>query len=146
MASLKPDVKLFIVQCLACFDTPTQVKDKVKQEFGIEVGLQKLSAYNPDTVAGSRMSQKLKAVFEETRNAYTESIKGIAIANQAFRLHALQRMFERVEKQGNVVIGAQLLEQAAKEVGEAFTNKSKLEHGGEGGGPLTVVVKKYGDA
>ena len=37
MAALKSDVKAFIVQALACFDTPTQVSQAVKQEFDIDV-------------------------------------------------------------------------------------------------------------
>lgn len=35
MATLKDNVKLFIVQALACFDTPSQVVEAVKQEFGL---------------------------------------------------------------------------------------------------------------
>lgn len=37
MPALNDDQKLFIVQALACFDTPTQVIEAVKQEFGVEV-------------------------------------------------------------------------------------------------------------
>ena len=36
MAALKEPVKIFIVQSLACFETPQQVADTVKQEFKIE--------------------------------------------------------------------------------------------------------------
>ncbi|RSP38220.1 DUF2280 domain-containing protein, partial [Acinetobacter baumannii] len=35
MATLKEPIKIFIVQSLACFDTPQQVADAVKQEFGV---------------------------------------------------------------------------------------------------------------
>ncbi len=34
MATLTDDVKAFIVQALACFDTPSQVVDAVKEEGG----------------------------------------------------------------------------------------------------------------
>ena len=37
MAALKGEVKAFIVQSLACFDTPSQVVDAVKKEFGITI-------------------------------------------------------------------------------------------------------------
>ncbi|MCV5738318.1 DUF2280 domain-containing protein, partial [Escherichia coli] len=35
MAALKPDVKAFIIQSLACYDTPSQVVEAVQKEFGI---------------------------------------------------------------------------------------------------------------
>ncbi len=37
MAALKEPVKIFIVQALACRDTPQEVVDLVKQEFGIQI-------------------------------------------------------------------------------------------------------------
>ncbi|MFE1726821.1 DUF2280 domain-containing protein, partial [Acinetobacter baumannii] len=37
MAALKEQVKIFIVQALACMDTPQQVANGVKQEFNIEI-------------------------------------------------------------------------------------------------------------
>jgi hypothetical protein len=49
-----------------------------------------------------------------------------------------------MEGAGNVAMVAQLMEQAAKEQGEAYTNRQKLEHSGKDGGPLTVVVRKFG--
>jgi hypothetical protein len=36
MAALKPDVKAFIVQMLACFDSPSQLVEAVQKEFGIK--------------------------------------------------------------------------------------------------------------
>jgi hypothetical protein len=35
--NIKEPVKIFIVQSLACFETPQQVADAVKQEYGIEM-------------------------------------------------------------------------------------------------------------
>jgi hypothetical protein len=40
MAALSEDVKRFIVQALACFDTTAQVVESVKEEFGLLVLLQ----------------------------------------------------------------------------------------------------------
>lgn len=37
MAALKEPVKIFIVQSLACFETPLQVVEAVKQDFNIEI-------------------------------------------------------------------------------------------------------------
>ncbi|ELY5205712.1 DUF2280 domain-containing protein, partial [Yersinia enterocolitica] len=47
MAALKPEVKAFIVQALACYDTPSQVVAQVKQEFSLTLTLQQVSSYDP---------------------------------------------------------------------------------------------------
>jgi hypothetical protein len=143
MAALKEEHKLLIVQALACFDTPTQVAESVKEEFGIELTRQQVARYDPTKVAGGDLSKKLRAVFEETRKAFLESTASIPIAQQSFRLRALQRLYEKALKSGNVVLAAQYLEQAAKESGGLFTNKQRLEHAGPNGGPIeqkTTVV------
>lgn len=126
MAALSEEVKVYVVQALACFDTPAQVINDVKQEFGVDVIRQQLQSYNPETVAGKRMSKKLKEIFEATRKAFLEDTASIPIAQQSFRLRALQRLFQRAVDQGNAAVAAQLLEQAAKEAGGAFTNRREL--------------------
>ncbi len=141
MAALKDDQKLFIVQALACFDTPSQVIELVKQEFDIDVTQQQLQAYNPATKAGARMSQKLKDVFEVTRTRSLEEVSDIPVANQAYRLRQLHRMANEAMRRKNIVLAASLMEQAAKEMGGMFTNKRELS--GPGGKPMehrTVVV------
>jgi hypothetical protein len=145
MAALNGAVKVFIVERLACFDTPTEVAKAVKLEFGVTVSPQQLTAYNPSTVAGGRMSKTLKDLFEATRKKFLADTSQIAIAHKAYRLRVMNRLAEKMEAQGNVAMLAQLLEQAAKEEGDAFTNKHKHEHGGKDGSPLTVVVKRYSD-
>ncbi len=137
MAALKEQVKLAITQALACYDTPTQVVELVKQEFGLTIPRQQASAYDPTKAAGRNMSAKLKAVFAETRKAFLGMKAEIPIAQQAVRLRALQREFERAQSRGNTAMVSQLLEHAAKEMGGAFTNKRELT-----GQPL-VVVKDY---
>jgi hypothetical protein len=136
MAALSDDVKRFAVQALACFDSPAQVIKDVQQEFGLTVTKQQLQAYNPSTVAGVRMSKNLKKIFDTTREAFLKDVSAIPIANQSYRLRVLNRMLSKVETQGNIVVAAALMEQAAKETGGAFTNKQKLEHTGKDGGPV----------
>jgi len=70
-------------------------------------------------------------------------ISDIPIANKAYRLRVLQRMSMTAENMKNIGMTAQLLEQAAKEVGEAYTNRQKVEHTGANGGPIesTTLTK-----
>ncbi|MBN0588295.1 DUF2280 domain-containing protein, partial [Pseudomonas aeruginosa] len=62
------------------------------------------------------------------------------IANKAYRLRVLQRMSTTAEGMKNLGMTAQLLEQAAKEVGDAYSNKQKVELTGKDGGPLNQVT------
>lgn len=134
MATLNDDHKLLIVQALACFDSPQQVADLVKAEFGLSVTRQQVAAYDPTKVAGRQLSKKLKAIFEQTRAQFLDNTASIPIAQQAYRLRVLQRQLERAEKQGNAAMVSALLEQAAKETGGAFTNRREVT--GKGGGPI----------
>ena len=131
MAKLTDPMKLFIVQALACFDTPTQVANAVKEEFGIEVTRMQVSTYDASKSTAKDMSKKYRAIFNATREAFLSDIGTIPIANQAYRLRVLQRNLNKVDGQGNVAMVSQILEQAAKESGGVYTNKTKLEHSGE---------------
>ena len=134
MATHNDDVKAFIVRALACFDAPTDVCRQVKEEFGIEVTRQQVSAYDPNRRIAKDLSAKWRAVFDETRKKFLDDVSTIPIANQAFRLRALNRMYDRVQGQGNMALAAQLIEQAAKESGGAFTNRREMT--GKDGAPL----------
>ncbi|MFC5550733.1 DUF2280 domain-containing protein [Massilia aerilata] len=144
MATLNDDVKRFIVQALACYDTPSQVAEAVKEEFGLVIERQQVAVYDPTKKVGKALSQKWRDLFEETRKKFLNNISDIPIANQTFRLRALNRMFTRAESVKNVGLAAQLLEQASKEVGGAFTNRHELT--GKNGGPLEHRVARLSDA
>lgn len=134
MAKLTEPMKLAIVQGLACFDTPSEVAAAVKEEFGITLTRQQVAGYDPTKASCKGMAKKLRAIFEETRKAFLADVSKVPIAQQAVRLRALQREFERAKGRGNTVLVAQLLEQAAKEVGGGFTNRRELT--GADGGPI----------
>ncbi|MQV24210.1 DUF2280 domain-containing protein [Sinorhizobium meliloti] len=133
---LKDGVKTFIVQSLACFDTPSIVVEAVRKEFGETITRQSVEGYDPTKKAGSNLAEKWKLLFEETRKTFLEDTATIAISHRAVRLRALQRMAEKAETQGNMVLAANLLEQAAKEVGDSYTNRRQIS--GPDGGPVEV--------
>ncbi|MDM2753090.1 DUF2280 domain-containing protein [Citrobacter freundii] len=128
MAALKGEVKAFIVQSLACFDTPSQVVEAVKKEFGITIPRQQVESHDPTKANGKGLAKKWVEMFNETRERFQNEISDIPIANKAYRLRVLQRMSVTSENMKNIGMTAQLLEQAAKEVGEAYSNKQKVEH------------------
>lgn len=136
MAILTAEVKGFIVQALACFDTPTQVAEAVKKEFDIEITRQQVAQHDPTKSTGANLAAKWRILFEDTRKKFREDTADIPIANRAYRLRMLDRMASRAEGMKNMALAAQLLEQAAKESGNVYTNKHKHELAGPGGVPL----------
>jgi hypothetical protein len=134
---LDPQHQVFIVQSLATYERPKAVQDTLKQNFDVEITLQGVLHYdisNPDLL------KKWKTLFNSTRAKFLKDSMRIPIANKSYRLQKLQRMFETEESavpqlQNKKRMQA-ILEQAAKESGDAFTNKQKLEHTGKDGAPI----------
>lgn len=128
MAALNENVKRYIVQSLACYDTPQQVAESVNEEFNIIVSRQQVSKYDPTKVSGKDLSEKWKTFFEDTREKFRNEISSIPIASQAYRLKQLQNIAQDAIKRKNAMLVTSVLEQAAKEVGGMFTNNRKMEH------------------
>lgn len=143
MAALKNDVKMFIVQSLACFDSPSQVVESVQAEFKLKITRQQVESYDPTKASGKALSQRWIEMFNATRTRFQNEIADIPIANKAYRLRVLDRMAQRAEGMKNLAMTAQIMEQAAKEVGDAYTNRQKVEHTGANGGPIesTTLTK-----
>lgn len=137
MAKLNDAARRFIVQALACYDTPTEVSVALNEEMGIEVARTQVAQYDPTKVAGARLAKKWRDLFEDTRKRFRKEIAEIPIADQAFRLRALGKLYDRHLSRGNVVAAAAVLEQAAKEQGGMFTNKREVS--GPNGGPIPTM-------
>lgn len=137
MPALTDEVKIALVQALACYDTPTQAAEAVKEEFGVVVSRSQVAKYDPTKHYGQNLGKKLRGIFEATRAAFLSDVATIPIAQQAYRLRILQRALERAESRGNTLMVSQLLEQAAREVGGAFTNRREVT--GKDGKPLAVA-------
>ncbi|WP_274851930.1 DUF2280 domain-containing protein [Serratia marcescens] len=149
MAALKPDVKAFIIQSVACFDTPTLVVESVQKEFGIKITRQQVESHDPTKVSGKSLAKKWVDLFYTTRERFKTEISDIPIANKAYRLRVLDRMATRTETMKNYALAAQIVEQAAKECGDAYTNRQKVEHTGKDGGPIesaTLTKDEYKQA
>ena len=140
MATLKGEVKAFIVQSLACFDTPSQVVELVKKEFGLSITRQQVESHDPTKANGRGLAQKWVDLFNATRKRFQNEIADIPIANKAYRLRVLDRMATRAEGMKNLALTAEIIEQAAKECGDAYTNKHKFEHSGPNGGAIQTIT------
>ncbi|EPK6206836.1 DUF2280 domain-containing protein [Klebsiella pneumoniae] len=128
MAALKPEVKAAIVQMLACYDSLSIVVEAIQKDYGIKVTPQQVESHDPTKVSGKGLAKKWVDLFNATRDRFLNEICDIPIANKAYRLRALDRMMTRAEGMKNMALAASLMEQAAKEVGDAYSNKQKVEH------------------
>ena len=137
MATLNNGVKTFIVQGLATYMTPSEVAEAVNQEFGITITRQQVAKYDPHKAAGVNLAQKWRDLFKQFRDDFNNDIQAIPIANKAYRLNMLDRMARDAEKSKNRPLAASLLEQAAKDVGEVFTNKQKVDNTSSDGSMAT---------
>jgi len=135
-AKLTEPMQRFCVVSQAMFDPPTSVRDNLKAEFSVDMTPQAIEYYDPTKHAGRNLGKKWVTLFHETRKAFLEESAGIAIANRAVRLRALERMAKQAETMKNYALAAQLHEQAAKEVGDVYTNTRKLA--GNDGGAIKV--------
>lgn len=137
MATLTEDAKRHIVQALACFDTPTQVVQSVKEEFSVDVPRSQVAQYDPTKVSGRSLSKKWRVMFDDTRKRFREEVAEIPIASRAFRLRALGRMAAQAENMKNIALAVAMIEQAAKEVGDVYVNRrldAPKQPGDNGGG------------
>ena len=135
MAALKEPVKIFIVQALACRDTPQEVAELVSQEFGIKVDRIQCSTYDPTKQRGKNLSKKFKDLFEETRKKFDEGLIDIPVAQKFYRMRQYQKHLEKNAK--NTVMSLNIMKQAAQDLGGQFTNRQEIT--GKNGEPLMGV-------
>lgn len=135
--SLPDEVKRFILNALAAFDSPSQVSAAVKEEFGLDVARQVVEAHDPTKFAGRKLAPKWRTIFDEARKGFIEEATLIPIAHRSTRLRALFRMAQAAERKGNYPLAAQLHKQAAEEMGNAYTNRRELT--GKDGKDLPVA-------
>lgn len=125
-AMLPDEIKSAIVHAIACFDPPSVVVAMIKADFGVVVSPQQVETYDPNKRAGRKLSEKWRVLFAAARQSFIADTAEIAISHRSTRLRALQRMAERAEKAGNIVVAAQMHKQAAEEMGNAYTNRREL--------------------
>lgn len=141
MAALKEPVKIFIVQALACRDTPQQVVDHVKQEFDLVISRSQCQSYDPTKYSGRNLSEKFVKLFNETREKFDDGLIDIPIANKHYRMRQYDKLLNKAK---NIPMALRIMAQAAKDSGGQFTNRT--EHTGKDGAPLNPPAKVPLDA
>lgn len=134
MAELPEDVRTFIVQAHACHRRPSLIVKDVRDEFGVHLSRYAVQYYHPGRNGGKRLAEKWRHLFEATRRAFAERRAGIGIAHPAYRLMLYQRAADFYEERGNYVLAAEMAVKAAREAGDAYTDRRALT--AEAGKPL----------
>lgn len=123
---LTEEVKRFIVRCLAIYESPSDVAALVKERFGLTITRQTAHLYDPTKIAGQELSDELKTLFFETRKKFEEE-EILPLSKKIVRIKKLSKYVENFENLQNYKAAAELLEQIAKEQGDAYTNRFKVE-------------------
>ena len=131
MAALNNEIKAFIVQSLACFDSPSQVATAVKDGFGVVVSRQQVETHDPTRKSSKGLAKRWVTLFEDTRVGFRSEVVKEPIANRSMRLRALGRMLEEAEARGNLVMAMKLMEQAAKECGDIYISRRAKTDAGQ---------------
>ncbi|WP_180005162.1 MULTISPECIES: DUF2280 domain-containing protein [unclassified Acinetobacter] len=141
MATLKEPVKIFIIQSLACRDTPQEVADLVKQEFDLILDRSQVALYDPTKRRGKNLSKKYVQLFEKTREDFDAGLIDIPIANKFYRLKEIQKMYDDSGK--NKVAKQKLLKLAHQ---ETDGRTIRQEHTGKDGVDLEIkVIREFID-
>lgn len=121
------EVRERIIELLAAGHRHREIANMVNEEYGTHVTSAYVRRQNPMVSVGERLPDQLHALFHSLRSQHQERIMRMGIAHQPTRMQMLQLMADDAYEKGNIKMAAQLLEQAAREMGGAYTNKSNLE-------------------
>jgi hypothetical protein len=121
------EVEDFIVERLACYDSPEAVAVAVKTDFDLLIGSQVIEAYDPTTPAARNPSDENSNTFQRKRARFLKYLEGITLAHRAVRLGMLGSMATAAEERGDFLGAAKLLEQIAREVGGVYRSVDPVD-------------------
>ena len=124
---LTDEQRTFIVALFAQWKTPSQIRDALKEHFGVDASPQAIQHYDPEH--SKDLSEKWRTLHASMREEFKASTSKIAIASSSFRLAVLSDGVQKalVASGGKLTpLVLQALEQAAKEVGGGYTNRREL--------------------
>lgn len=124
---LPDNVKTFIVIRNACRDSPSTVVKAVKEVFGIDVSSAAVERYDPTKANGQTLSIRFKQLFRTAQREYQAMVIRAGISDKRWRMQCLHNITIRAMDSGNYVLAMQAMEQAAKEEGGQYTNKSVIQ-------------------
>jgi hypothetical protein len=123
---LTPAQQEEIVVLLARFVGASQVKEHLWSTYQVKVSIQAILAYDASKPS-FRNAERWRPIFAAARNSFLDDVRAVPIAHPAFRLNLLNDAALVARERGNFALMAQLLEQAAREVGGMFTKERAID-------------------
>lgn len=111
---------------LAAFRSIVTIQEHFQQEYGLELAARQIGGYDPSRTYYDA-GQKWREVFDFARKRYLEEVASVPAANQGYRLNLLNEMIKDALKEKKPALAAQLLKQAAEEVGGVLTNQRDVK-------------------
>ena len=134
MRRLSVIIKRRIIEHLASYRTPNEVVRLIAEEFGVPLTPRHVRAYDPSCFQFAA-GPKLAGYHAGVRERFVNELGDIAIAQRACRLRSLQHLHDELlarlcagSSPDPVDLSRELrgvVEQAAKEVGNVYTNVSR---------------------
>ena len=133
---LPGSVQKFIVELLACYESPSDVAKAVLHEFDLHVSKQQVEYYDATKRASAKgLSKKLTEHFRSVRKAYNQD-HAANLGQLDYRNGIRSFMVRSALARGNFPLVDSLLVNAAKDQGGAFTNRRELT--GKDGGAIRI--------
>lgn len=143
-SKLTEEQKAFVVQRLACWDTPAEASEALREEHGVELSPQGCEAYDPTKRAGRRVARKWRELFNATREAFKKNLGDhVPEANKAVRVRHLAHAARAFKQRNNYLGMADMFERIAKELGNVHTNRREIS--GRDGKPVEVEYRDMTD-
>jgi hypothetical protein len=125
MGKLTNEIRGKIVAGWARYDTAVEIRREIRETYQVDVDMQQIYVLNPEG-ANWKGARRWEAVFAAERKVFLESASRIGIAQKVVRLQRLDKLCRMAIDKRNVKLAAELMEQAAKEMGEVFTNRREV--------------------
>lgn len=119
MEALPEEVKLYIVQQLACYRGYSEVARSVKAEYDLEVTRQHVRYYDPEAANPVPPAKKWRKVFESTRAGFQSDLARVGITHATRRAELLEAALTLAMKRGQLAIALQILDRAERLFGVA---------------------------
>ena len=135
--TLQPYHERQIIRMFAGYLTASEIEGWLREQ-----GVKRIPSISTlrekyDVSSGAEPDKALVDLFWEAREKAQQEISNIPCAHKAQRLKRLQAWVDQAEGRGNVKLAAQLMEQMARDAGDAYSNRRELT--GANGGPIRTA-------